>query len=368
MLLVSRLRRQKAWRCEKHHGARGFRVSGIAVDTVTPRSSAKTCTVALSTSAPATIQHWRAATVDNGQKSGEKKPEKLSMMAAVRMFATEERAEKWFIEQRWPDGIKCPHCGSENVAIVKTRKPQPFRCRTCRKHFSVRTGTPMQSSKIPLSKWALGFFLFSSHVKGISSIKLHDDLGIGQKAAWYMGHRIREAWSKKMERFSTTVEFDEAAIGGKEKNRHLHKKYNLGRGIAGKTILAGAKDRGTNQIKMKVIPDTGKESIHQFVHETVSKDAIIYTDELASYKGTPFEHHWVIHGAKEYVRDDVHTNGIESIWALFRRTYHGTHHHMSPKHLQRYANECSGRLNMRGLSTVDKMTMILQDMEGKRVG
>ncbi len=119
---------------------------------------------------------------------------------------------------------------------------------------------------------------------------------------------------------------------------------------------------------MKVIPDKGEETIHQFVHETVSKGAVIYSDELASYKGTPFEYHWVIHGAKEYVCDDVHTNGIESIWALFQRTYHGTHHHMSPKHLQRYANECSDRLNMRDLSTVDRQTMILQDMEGKKVG
>ena len=297
----------------------------------------------------------------------EKKRKQLSLMAVVEMFDTEEKAEKWFIENRWPDGIKCPHCGSDNIATVKNRKPQPFRCRTCRKHFSVKTGTPMRNSNIPLSKWAIGFFLFSTHVKGISSIKLHQDLGLDLKTAWYMGHRIREAWNGKMQKFSTTVEFDEAFIGGREKYRHLDKKYNLGRGFMGKSILGGAKDRGTDKVKLKVLPNTKTETMHRFIRDTVTGDATVYTDELLSYQGIPNHHEWISHGAKEYVRDDVHTNGIECVWSVFKRSYHGTHHSMSPKHLQRYANERAGRLNMRFLDTVDQMATILRGMEGKKL-
>ena len=113
--------------------------------------------------------------------------------------------------------------------------------------------------------------LFSSHVKGISSIKLHDDLGLEQKTAWHMGHRIREAWNGEMEKFSTTVEFDEAFIGGLERYRHRHKKYNLGRGFLGKAVLGGAKDRGTGKFKLEVLPDTRTETMHKFVRNTVTK-------------------------------------------------------------------------------------------------
>lgn len=115
----------------------------------------------------------------------------ISLIDVVKMFDTEEKAEAWFIEQRWPDGPVCPSCQSTNVQPRASRKPQPFRCRSCRKDFSIKTGTVLHSSNIPLSKWAIGFYLYMTNLKGVSSMKLHRDLGIGRKAAWHMAHRIR---------------------------------------------------------------------------------------------------------------------------------------------------------------------------------
>ena len=116
----------------------------------------------------------------------------ISLVDVVKQFDADDKAEEWFVAQRWPAGVICPHCESGNIATVASRKPQPFRCRTCRKHFSVKTGTLLHSSNIPLHKWAIAFYLYATNLKGVSSMKLHRDLGITQKSAWYMAHRIRE--------------------------------------------------------------------------------------------------------------------------------------------------------------------------------
>ncbi len=291
----------------------------------------------------------------------------ISLVQVTKKFSTEEKAEKWFIEQRWPDGITCPHCESDNIAHVKSRKPQPFRCRKCRKHFSVKTGSLLHSSNIPLSKWAIAFYLYSTSLKGVSSMKLHRDLDIGQTAAWYMAHRIRSMWDAYAEKFAGPVEVDETYMGGKESNKHADKKLNAGRGTVGKTAVAGAKDRDTGKVAVKVIDDTTKPTLHGFVQEKADPNATIYTDDHRSYQGLPFDHKTVGHSVSKYVDGEIHVNGLESAWATLKRGYHGVYHHMSPKHLDKYANEFAGRHNARNEDTSVQMGNMAREMAGKRM-
>ena len=261
----------------------------------------------------------------------------ITLMDAVKMFDTEEKAEEWFVARRWPDGVACPHCGSVNVADVASRKPQPYRCRDCRKHFSVKTGTLLHSSNIPLSKWAIAFYLFSTSLKGVSSMKLHRDLGIGQKAAWYMGHRIRQTWGEPEEQFAGPVEADETYyIGGKESNKHEWKKQKAGRGTVGKAPVVGVIDRTTNRIKTTVVESTSKKVLQGFVEGSTEEGAQVYTDEHAGYKGINRPHEYVSHSAKEYVNGQAHTAGMDSHWATLKRAINGTFHHVSVKHLKSY--------------------------------
>ena len=291
----------------------------------------------------------------------------ITLMQAVKMFDTEEKAEEWFVSKRWPDGVACSFCGSVNIATVTSRKPQPFRCRDCRKHFSVKTGTLMHSAKIPLSKWAIAFYLYATNLKGVSSMKLHRDLGIRQASAWYMAHRIRGMWGKTEDKFAGPVEVDETYIGGKESNKHEWKKLNAGRGTVGKTPVVGVKDRGTNQVRTAVVESTNKATLQGFVVDHTEAEATVYTDEAAAYRGLPRPHEAVSHGAGEYVRNMAHTNGLESHWALFKRGLDGIYHHVWVKHLPLYTLEFEGRHNARPMDTVDQMAAMARGSAGKRM-
>ena len=257
----------------------------------------------------------------------------ITLIDAVQKFGSEADAEAWFIERRWKDGIRCPHCNSVHISERASRKPMPFHCRTCRQYFSVRTGTVLQASKIPLSKWAIAFYLYSTNLKGVSSMKLHRDLGITQKSAWHMAHRIREAWNVSADKFTGPVEVDETYIGGKESNKHEYKKLRSGRGTVGKTAIAGAKDRATGKVKVAVVERTDRPTLQGFVRYAVEPGTTVYTDEHAAYRGiTTFgiDHAAVRHGVGEYVNGQAHTNGIENFWSNLKRGYHGVYHQMSP--------------------------------------
>ncbi len=224
----------------------------------------------------------------------------------------------------------------------------------------------MQSSKLGARVWVVAVYQLTTGLKGTSSMKLHRDLGISQKTAWHLAHRIRKAWEDGGMWFSGPAEAAETFVGGKEPNKHASQRIHAGRGPVGKTIVAGIKDRPSNQVAARVVPQADSYHLIRFVRSRLPVGGTLYTDDHRAYAGL-HNHRSVNHSRGEYVRGPVHTNGIESFWAMLRRGYHGTYHRMSPKHLGRYVTEFAGRHNAREVDTIDQMAALFRGMVGKRL-
>jgi len=297
--------------------------------------------------------------------------EGISVIELMDMFPDEETATAWFEAAVWPEGRCCPHCGSTRTKEVPKANPMPYWCSDCRSYFSVRSNTALGRSKVPLRKWAIAIYLEMTSLKGISSMKLHREIKVSQKTAWFMLHRIRQAWGvPNDDTFPGPVEVDETYVGGKRSNMSNAKRKALagtGRGAVGKTAVVGMKDRPSKKVRAKVVDHTDKPTLQGFVVDHAAPHAKVYTDEAKAYVGLPFQHESVKHSAREYVRGMAHTNGIENFWSMFKRAYHGTYHKISPKHLDRYVQQFAGKHNCRDLDTADQMTLIATSLAGRRL-
>ncbi len=304
-----------------------------------------------------------------GQKAKSAR-KRISLLEFTQTFNSEEKAMCFFEAVRWREGRCCPHCGSAETSEA-THKTMPYWCPSCRKYFSVRTGTLMQESRIPYLKWLTAIYLIRTSLKGISSTKLGNDLGISQQSAWFLGHRIREGWKANApEMLVDVLEVDEAYLGGKEKNKHKHKKLNKGRGTVGKEAVVGIKERKGKKVRVMRVENTDAQTLHWVILGNAAKGSTVYTDDHAGYSGIEehgFKHETVHHSIGEYVKGEAHTNGVESFWALLKRGYYGTYHKMSPKHLQKYLDEFADRTNVRQMDTLEQIKAAVAGLVGKRL-
>ena len=288
-----------------------------------------------------------------------------SIIDLLKTFPTEQKCIEHLEQIRWNGFVVSPFDGTSKVYKCKGNK---YRCKNTGKYFNVRTNTLFDNTKIGLQKWFLAIWLVTSHKKGISSIQLSKDIDVTQKTAWFMLQRIRNCFGIEVDQLDNQVEVDETFIGGKNKNRHAHKKVEnaQGRSCKDKTPVLGMIERKGNLIA-KVVEDTKAKTLTPEVIKNVKQSALVITDEWMGYKSLQriYDHTFVKHNVGEYVNGIAHTNTIEGFWSLLKRGIVGIYHFTSKKHLQRYVDEFSFRYNTRNNSESNRFNLLLCNLENR---
>jgi len=299
------------------------------------------------------------------------KPQTLQQ--AIIYFADKDIAHDYLVGLRWSDGVVCPKCGGKEHSYLTTR--QTWKCKACKKQFSVKVGTIFENSPIGLNKWLPCVWMIANAKNGISSCEIARALGVTQKTAWFMLHRIRLAMqSGTFETLSGEIEADETYIGGKAENMHKWKREAMGvqgRGTVGKAIVFGLLERTTgnkaSKVKTKVVKNTKKKTLQPEIRKSIEAGSNLFTDALQSYNGMDEYIHESIDHATEYVKGNVHTNGIENYWSLFKRSLRGTYVSCNASHLFRYLDEQTFRFNNRRDNDSTRFTEVLSMVAGKRL-
>ena len=290
-----------------------------------------------------------------------------SLYEMMSVFADEQACVDQLRAIRWKNGAFCPHCGSTKVYHFSDQRNH--KCGDCRKRFSIRVGTILEDSKLPLRKWFMAIFLITSHKKGIASTQLAKDLGVTQKTAWFVLHRLRYAARTKSfnRHLDGIIEADETFVGGKEKNKHASQRTGGKQGGKGKVAVFGMLERD-GELRVKKVERVDGKTVKGEIARNVAPDAIVTTDEFRGYKGLEgrYRHRAVNHSAGEYVKwFYIHTNGLEGAWSHFKRQIVGVHHWISEAHIQLYLDEFQWRWNRREMDEGQRVNNMLTEVSGR---
>jgi transposase-like protein len=293
-----------------------------------------------------------------------------TLLEAIRYFGDKDVANEFVAKLRWPDGPVCPVCGSPESSYLSTRRVWKCKEKTCRKQYSVKLGTIFEDSPLGLDKWLPAVWLIANSKNGISSHELARALGVTQKSAWFMLHRIRLAMqSGSFDKLDGEVEVDESFVGGKSINMHRRdrKRKITATGFKDKTIVMGMRQRG-GETRAKVVPNTKKVTLQGEVRENVEPGSALYTDTAYGYHGLAGEYdHATVDHAERYVQGRTHTNGLENFWSLLKRGLHGTYVSVEPGHLFRYLDERLFAYNLRELDDYGRFATVLRAVTGRRL-